>query len=299
MEMIVKAVYAVNMLGLTGNLGRIYYMVNRVFACLLTLVLFLGLLSCAEDGDDDGGSEDSREICSVIGVSPKIINGEPCSDQNSPVVKITLISQLNETFLCSGTMLTQTDVLTAGHCFINNVRSAYIDANGRRIPASAVKMHPNFTPQGSAIFNDVAILRLSAAANLPTLPLVVSRTVQGSDSISIFGYGQSVEQTQYELSDPDTLGHLRGGRMTVANATANHITANFNGDGSNTCFGDSGGPALYTLDGPQGRLTGVVGITSTGIAADCGSGDVSMFTNIQGNSVFSFIRQAVPGAGLI
>lgn len=85
--------------------------------------------------------------------------------------------------------------------------------------------------------------------------------------------------------------------MEVAMVTGNHIFARFD-ELSNTCNGDSGGPATYTVVDPNGAVSavGVVGITSTGTVQNCAPGDLSLFTNLQHPDILSFIAEVVPEA---
>ena len=263
----------------------------RLLRVLVGLLLLCNLSACRNGGggDDSGGL--STNACSMLGLQSKIVNGTECSSDNSPVVMIVMRASNGDTYLCSGTMLTQTHVLTAAHCFFENITDAVIRAHGRSIPATHVAVHPGVSEQQTAIFNDVAILTLSSAANLPTLPLATSTQPRGGDTLGIFGYGV-VEGTNEGSS---SAGVLRSGEMEVDNVTNDHIFTKYNGDGSNTCFGDSGGPAIFEVNGHPA----IVGITSTGIRQDCLSGDVSLFAYTESQSILNFIRQVVPSVGTI
>ncbi len=264
---------------------------NRIFKTLLiSSIVFFAACSGGGGDDSDSSNDLGTGACSTLGLQTRIINGSSCTEQGSPVVELTLIADNGVASLCTGTMITSTDVLTAGHCAVG-MTSAYITVGGTRVNAAQVAIHPGYSSQPSAVFNDVAVYRLSSAVSLPTVPLLISRDVQVSDTIQIFGYGQ----TENQSDNNDTSGTLRAGEMRVDNVTADHLFTVFNGDGSNTCFGDSGGPALLT----SGASAGIVGVTSTGQREDCGEGDISLFANIQGQSVFDFIIAVSPGAGVI
>jgi hypothetical protein len=84
--------------------------------------------------------------------------------------------------------------------------------------------------------------------------------------------------------------------MTIAHITDEVVIAEFAEEGSNTCFGDSGGPATLTFTESDGSLhTGLVGVTSGGSSQACEKGELSSFTNLQAQPVISFIRETVPG----
>lgn len=187
-------------------------------------------------------------------------------------------------------MLTSNDVLTAAHCFFGTVLQAQVQAGGQSSFGKAAYVHPEARTElaTSAVFNDVAILELSTPLNLPTLPLLGSRSMSAGNIISIFGYG---------LDENEESGTLRSGEMEVSSVTSNHIFASFNGSGSNTCNGDSGGPAIYSFTSNSGQtVNAVAGIVSSGELISCGSGDVTLFANIDSDSIMSFITNRVPDA---
>jgi secreted trypsin-like serine protease len=57
---------------------------------------------------------------------------------------------------------------------------------------------------------------------------------------------------------------------------------------SNTCFGDSGGPAF--VEDENGGLA-LVGITSTGTNVTCAMGDRSAFTKLTNKTLRAFIEE--------
>jgi secreted trypsin-like serine protease len=262
---------------------------RSLFLVFIALSLFLS--SCGGgggDGNDASGGGDglSNNACETLGLNARIINGTECSTSDSPVVRITLLFNNGSGASCSGTMLTQTHVLSAAHCFTAEVRSASITANGRRIDGVRYFRHPGYTPTSQALFKDVAVLELGSNAGLPTVPLMVSSSVESGDVVKIFGFG---------LDENGNSGALRSGEMRVSDVTTDHLISSFGGDGSNHCSGDSGGPAIFA--GKNG--IGIVGIISSGFLKECGVGDTSLFANTQSAEYLNFIRQTVPGAALL
>ncbi|MCB0321633.1 MAG: trypsin-like serine protease, partial [Bdellovibrionales bacterium] len=126
---------------------------------------------------------------------------------------------------------------------------------------------------------------LSKSLPGPTLPLLGSRDIQNGELVSIFGYG---------LDENQKIDVLKSGEMKVSGVTDNHIFAKFDGAGSNTCNGDSGGPAIYTFTKDGREIDAVVGVVSTGEIVDCSAGDTTLFANAHSSSNLSFITQSVP-----
>ncbi len=254
-------------------------------ACLLLSVL--SLYACGGGGGDDDGATPGTNACPLLGLETRVINGATCSESGSPIVRIYFQGILGDVSICSGTLLTSDDVLTAAHCLFGGVVRALVEVDGRTVTVRDAVSHPQATTSSgiAAVFNDAAILKLSSPlSGQPTLPIIASQDIAPGDIFSIFGYG---------LDENQEIGVLQSGEMKADTVTENHISASYNGTGSNSCNGDSGGPAVFTT---SNGVTGVVGVVSTGIQTDCLEGDVTSYANVQESSILDFILQQVPDA---
>ena len=243
-------------------------------------------------GGGGGSSElvlpDANTLCASAGLTPKILNGAECAQpERSPVVLLALLGADGVQRSCSGTMLTPTRVLTAAHCMPPGTRAIAAvqwKANGKGslVYASNWVAHPSYSTAGVGFQNDVGVVTFRTGMSNPSMSLLVSSPSRVGDEAFIAGWG---------LPGLDlAVGYVRMTRVDEA-----HIGYTYKGQASNTCSGDSGGPAYRGVGGPGG----IVGITSSGSVEGCGDGDVSLYTNIQTPRVLNFIRAQAPGAGEI
>lgn len=256
---------------------------KTIFYTLLPVIL---LCACTKDSD----SNDAPDNCDVIGLNPRIINGTACELNFSPVVSVS-IQNSRSVGLCSGVMLTQSAVLTAGHCLAGNIESIEVTggpsgALSQSSPAASYSIHPRIgIGVDNTFVNDAGIVFLEQSLSLPTIPIIASQSVQVDDTLSIFGFGKN--------EDGD-FGVLTSGEVKVDAITSSTFITRFNDGFSNTCQGDSGGPALLTVGRSNGGArTGVVGIASNGENRSCSPGDRAAFTNVQNASVLDYIRSEV------
>lgn len=193
---------------------------------------------------------------------------------------------------CSGTLLTPTVMLTAGHCtygtsggrvwFEPDVESGipgngYPAGGGTSIEFASIHTHPDYV-DGAFFLFDAGIVILSqpvdpgvfgTLAPIGLLDELSTRRGQQNQSFKVVGYGlQSVvpdlsaDRVRYQgdvkLIDVNgTYGIPRG---TSASFTNN--PGRGNGQGG-TCFGDSGGPIFH------GDSNVIAAVTSFGINANC------------------------------
>lgn len=253
---------------------------------LIIAPLFFILSACGGGSSSDSSANNPVTIC-PRSFDARIINGQSCEAAGSPIVRLNVVSAKGVLSICSGSVVSSNKVLTAAHCFlIGNVASVSVENDQSVFPANKVFVHPEFAIGETALFNDVAIVQTTRSMNLPTMPILLSQDIKKGQKIGINGFG---------IDNSGEIGILKGGTMQISSVTTNHIGANFNGKDSNTCNGDSGGPATFTIN----NRPSVIGITSSGIKTDCSKGDVTLFTNIQSQNVLDFITSIVPEIGTL
>ena len=267
---------------------------------IFCMALVASLISCGGGGGGDGLSTDA---CAVIGLptrsltvgGDRIVNGTACGDlAQSSVVRVVALGAGDQALgFCSGTVISSDEVLTAAHCFPRGTQSSAViygdPGNTTTIEGRSYRIHPGYIPVSQsnplAAFNDVAIIHLSDTIPVPRAAVLVDSDVQIGEQIAIFGYGTD-ENGDFDFRE------LKSGEMEVADVTTTHISAYFDGEGSNTCTGDSGGPAFTESHGSST----VAGVTSTGTIENCSEGDNSLFIKLSGVDVRSFILTEVPEA---
>jgi secreted trypsin-like serine protease len=218
--------------------------------------------------------------------SPRIIFGTQLAARGSPVV---LVRRANgsASALCTGSVIAPSVVLTAWHCVSRRAANMSVVINGKRRAVTRVRTHPGVRiGSNGAVFNDVALIQLKQKVAIAPLPLLLSRPVQIGDSLQIAGYG---------LTEFQTSGSLLTGFTSIDEVSENFIVSVFGRMDSNSCSGDSGGPAIGSYRDTNGQMrAGIVGITSTGTSLSCFFGDRTFFINIQSLEVIEFIRRHVP-----
>jgi MYXO-CTERM domain-containing protein len=163
----------------------------------------------------------------------------------------------NGKMYCTGVLVTPTVVATAAHCVLPSPpEQIYFGSrpgskSGTLIAVSDTRAHPDFDED--TLQNDIAVVGLAARA--PAAPLgVITKPLDASDRgrpLRVVGFGAPAAS---EITDL----RKRTGATTIDSIGDDDFR--FHPSPSGTCVGDSGGPALVTIDGHEA----VIGITSSG-----------------------------------
>lgn len=236
--------------------------------------------------------------------TPRVVNGIVAQDR--PTTGALLFAYGSNYFqaVCSGTLIGCQTFLTAAHCVctgstfascgtpVPGKYSVYLQDVGI-VGVASIDVDPTFAFEQRG---DVAVLTLTApVTGVAPTPINTSLRPPSGTTVEVAGYGLT-------RGGADDIGLLRRGLAETATCSGtdadHHVCWSFDdplgipGLDSNTCNGDSGGPAFADL----GFGNSVVGITSGGSSGDCLPTDESFDSDVY---VHRAMIEGVAGADLL
>lgn len=249
---------------------------KKLLLCLLvSITLCLSACTKSKKHHDHGGDDPHATACEELGLKKsynKIINGVECKTSNSAIVEI-LVQMGSDKGLCTGTIISANEVLSAAHCFNEPFDSVTINAGGNKYNATDVILHPAYETHPSPVSgymydrNDLAIVRIAGTFSIKPIPIITSASPNQGETLIVAGYGKD---------ENGNTNKLKAAYMNVHSTYKSGFVLAYDDTHTNVCFGDSGGPAFGYVDG----VLGVFGVTSTGSVKDCLSGDKTFFPNL-------------------
>lgn len=234
---------------------------------LLTFILLATLVACSESKEHEGPSIDTSRAKSIVG-GVEVLEDNP---EAPYVVMIYGEKASGESYVCTGTFISDSTILTAKHCIVDDPKSMSLFFGLKPLEVDSVEVPVISTLAFSAATaddksangrEDIAIIKfdggLPKGARIALLP-----TKDGMEDTANFwalGYGRTEGKADEETASKE-VGTLREVYIAKSNLTlsANSFAVN-QGDGHGVCYGDSGGPALAFA--PGGKEMMVVGVAS-------------------------------------
>ncbi len=271
--------------------------------CPRWLLLTLALVAATQSSVLSAKSADTGDVPDQVSA---IIDGTAASVSSYPWVAF-LADEFEEQY-CGASLISETWVLTAAHCFLNadgdavdietGANSIVVLSSDSVFPFSVgaivgqigqIIVHPDYNPNRDTSDNvdnfDIAVVELTAAvdvtpvslmsADAPALVAGTETTIMGWGTTAVNEDGESINpsndllQASQKVVDKNECASIYGGGITDFMLCAGAVDA---GGTADTCQGDSGGPMVVPHSGAFVQV-GIVSFGGTETGPPCGDPD--------------------------
>ncbi|XP_071551005.1 uncharacterized protein [Panulirus ornatus] len=265
---------------------------SQGFVCKVTVEP--GITTPAPDPDERPFCDCGR---STVSVPNRIVSGEEASP--GEYCWMVQVSNFGLQSFCGGSIITDSYVVSAAHCFFNSedvlvdnavavvagvLANALLQEMGVFVPVAQVIIHPEYN--NFFLLNDIALLKLTEPIKFSNLicPICLSLPgdcTPGTNNVVAAGWGSQgcgsiLSETLREVSlDLITREQCQAFHDQVQIAILeSHICAADIDEGDSSYRGDSGGPLMQQLKSGRWVMCGIVSF-----GAVCDFGEPVVYTN--------------------
>jgi V8-like Glu-specific endopeptidase len=224
---------------------------------------------------------------------------------STKVVPINVVTEVGFTAPCTGSQISPSIVVTAGHCLLDsknkvssNIRVGNPGSADKNTEASYkswtrasyIQMSETFINTGLTRPDDIAFIKLSKPIKMTTrvrlaTPIEIEGLSKTNAQLKIFGYGLLNDKGQYAVTPSSLVGTFGS---IYSNSLNQFSIRTLN---SRTCEGDSGGPIYLNIEG-ESILIGILNGSPTVMKKHCSDMQPSGYFEQVGTFIHPYFEQA-------